>query len=92
MPKVNIEQPHTLSAVDARQKLDLLGKELADKYGLTVTWPKETEAEVKRTGAKGTIRIGAANVVVDLDLNMMLSPMKGAIEEKIRGELKKLFG
>lgn len=92
MPKVNIEHPHSLTTTEARQKLDQLGQELADKYGLTVKWPRETEAEVKRTGVNGAIRIGAASVMVDLDMSFALSPIKGAVEEKIRSELKRLFG
>ena len=91
MPKVNVEQPHSLSVPEARLKLDQLGQELADKYGLTVSWPKETEASVKRTGATGTIRIGATSVVVDLDLSFALTPIKSTVEDKIRSELQRLF-
>lgn len=92
MPRINIEQPHSLSAADAKVKLDQLGQDLSSKYGLAVSWPKDTEAKVERTGAKGIIRIDPAKILVDLDLSFVLSPMKGQIEDKIREELRKLFG
>ncbi len=92
MPKLEITQSHTVTAAEAKQKLDTLSKDLADKYGLTSQWVSDTEAKVERTGASGTIKIEQSAVRVNLDLSFALTPIKGTVETKIKDELKKLFG
>lgn len=92
MPKINVTHPHTVPAAEARQKLERLGQDLSDKYGLTSRWISDTVAEVKRTGVTGTIKIEAQRVLVDLDLSFALSPIKGTVETRIKDELKNLFG
>lgn len=91
MPKMTIEQPHSVPAEEARKRLEGLSSDLSDKYGLTSRWLSETECRVERTGATGAIRIEAKRVVVDLDLSFALSPIKGKIEGRIRDELQRLF-
>ncbi len=91
MPKLEITQSHTVTAAEAKQKLDTLSKDLADKYGLTSKWVSETEAKVERSGASGTIKIEQSAVRVNLDLSFALTPIKGTVETKIKDELKKLF-
>jgi len=92
MPKLEITQSHTVTAEEAKQKLDTLSKDLSDKYGLTSKWVSETEAKVERSGASGTIKIEQGFVRVNLDLSFALTPIKGTVETKIKDELKKLFG
>lgn len=92
MPKLEINQKHSVTAAEAKAKLSALSQELSEKYGLASKWHSDTEAKVERTGATGTIKIEPANINVKLDLALMLSPIKGKVEEKIREELKKLFG
>ena len=92
MPKLEITHPHKDTAADAKTKLDKLSQELSSKYGLTSKWVSDTEAKVERTGASGTIKIEPTLVKVHLDLSFALSPIKGKVEEKIKEELKKLFG
>ncbi len=92
MPKLSITQSHTGTAEEAKTKLDTLSKELSDKYGLTSKWTSDTEAKVERTGATGTIKIEPKQVSVNLDLSFALTPIKGKVEDKIKEELKKLFG
>ena len=88
MPKMTIEQSHNLPAAEVRTRLDALQAKLADKYGIQGKWVSETEAEIKRTGASGTIRCTEGKVVVTLDLNFALSPLKGKVENRVREELK----
>lgn len=91
MPKLEITQSHKVSAEEAKKRLDTLSQELSEKYGLSSTWKSDTQAEVKRTGATGTINIEPSQVRVNLDLSFVLSPMKDTIEKKIKDELAKLF-
>ncbi|MFO0574891.1 MAG: polyhydroxyalkanoic acid system family protein [Polyangia bacterium] len=91
MPKLEITQSHKVSAEEAKKRLENLSQELSEKYGLSSTWKSATQAEVKRTGANGTINIEPNQVRVNLDLSFVLSPMKDTIEKKIKDELAKLF-
>jgi putative polyhydroxyalkanoate system protein len=91
MPKLEINQPHSVTAQEARQKLDGLSKELGEKYGLTSSWTSDTQAKVERTGASGTITIEPNNVKIFLDLSFAMTPLKGTIEKRIKDELEKLF-
>lgn len=91
MPKLEITQRHSVSAEEAKKRIQTLATELSDKYGLSSLWKSDTLAEVKRTGATGLISIEANLVKVALDLSFVLSPMKDKIESKIKEELAKLF-
>ena len=92
MPKLEVIQSHNVTAAEAKAKLETLAKELSEKYGLTSKWLHDTEAKVERSGATGSIKIEPKQVKVNLELAFVLSPMKGKIEDKIKDELKKLFG
>ena len=92
MPKLEITQSHKVTAAEAKQKLDGLSKDLSEKYGLSSKWVSDTEAKVERSGASGTIKIGASAITVFLDLSFALTPIKGTVEAKIKSELAKLFG
>ena len=72
--------------------LDTLNEKLSTKYGIEATWKSPTEATFKRTGATGSITCHANKVVVAVDLSMLLSPMKGEVESRIRRELDKVLG
>jgi len=87
MPKLTIEQPHTLSPAEVRQRLDALRARLSTKYGIDAEWKSDTRATFKRSGASGTISVEPNRVVIDVDLSFMLAPMKGQVESRIRDEL-----
>ena len=91
MPKVVIEHPHALDAVEVRKRLDTLSEKLSSKYGIDAHWKNDTEATFKRTGASGSIVCHPGKVVVHVDLSIMLSPMKGQVETRIKSELEKVL-
>ena len=87
MPKLTIEQSHRLPPTEVRSRLDVLQAKLAEKYGIHGTWVSDTEAQIKRTGASGTIKCFAEKVVVQLDLSFALTPLKSKVENRVREEL-----
>lgn len=91
MPKLEITQSHKVTAAEAKTKLEGLSQELSNAYGLTSKWHSDTEANVKATGASGTIKIEPTQVSVKIELSMALFAIKGKVETKIKEELKKLF-
>jgi putative polyhydroxyalkanoate system protein len=87
MPKLTIEQTHSLAADEVRRRLDTLSERLSQKYGIDARWTSDTEASVKGSGASGTIQMQPGKVVVSVDLSFVLSPVKGKVETRIRDEL-----
>lgn len=87
MPKLTIEQPHALPHGEVRQRLSTLEDRLATKYGIEAKWVSDTHAEIKRTGASGSIRCAPDRVVVEIDLSFALSPVKSKVETRVREEL-----
>jgi putative polyhydroxyalkanoate system protein len=89
MPKLTIEQSHSLPQTLVRTRLEALNAKLSEKYGIDAHWKSDTEATIKRTGASGSIKCEATRVVVVIDLSFALTPIKGKVEARIRDELAK---
>ena len=88
MPRIVIEEAHALRTEAARERAEALGALLARRAGLSLTWRSDTEAQLERTGARGTLRIEPARFLFTLDLSFALSVMKGQIEGWIREGLQ----
>lgn len=88
MPKLNIEQAHSLPLDEVKKRLQALADRLSAKYGIESKWVSPTEAQVKRTGVTGKITCTDSNVTVFLDLSFVLSPMKDKVESRVRRELE----
>lgn len=91
MPKVLIKQSHALPVATVKEKIDKLNQDLGSQYGLTSKWVSDSKAEVERSGVSGSITISAGEVVVDLDLSFLLSPLKSKVEDQIKDELAKML-
>src|SRR5438445_8166886 len=87
MAKVTIEHPHTLSHDEVKKRLDTLNGRLSSKYGIDATWKSDTQATFKGMGASGTIQCHPDKVVVNVQLSLLLSPVKSKVESRIRQEL-----
>lgn len=91
MPTIDISQRINVTPQEARRRLDLLQDELQQRFGLVPTWTSPTQAEVRRTGAGGTLRIEPSRVDVHIDLSFALTPLRGRIETELRRRLADLF-
>jgi putative polyhydroxyalkanoate system protein len=88
MPKLTIERAHALPADEVKARLQTLSDKLSEKYGLKSSWKSDTQAEVKGTGATGTITCAPNKVSITIDLSFALTPLKGKIEDKVKRELE----
>jgi putative polyhydroxyalkanoate system protein len=88
MPKLNIEQTHSLPLDEVKKRLQGLADRLGTKYGIDANWVSEREATLKRTGVSGKITCEDSKVTVFLDLSFVLSPMKDKVESRVRQELQ----
>lgn len=91
MPTIKISQGHTLDAAEAKKRLETLSEQLGTEYGINAKWKNDTLAEVSRSGLSGSIKIEPKQVLVDLDLSFVMSPLKGKIEERVKAKLAEVL-
>jgi putative polyhydroxyalkanoate system protein len=91
VPRFEITQSCSVSAEEARRRLEQLSTDLRDRYGLEPVWVSPTEVAIKRSGASGTLRIESGLIRVDVNLSFVLTPLRNEIESRIRHELGELF-
>ena len=86
MANVVVERAHSLSADEARKKLEPFEADIA-KFGIKPEW-KGNAAKLKGTGLSGEIRIEASKVVVELKLGM-LAKAAGIKADKVKASIEK---
>lgn len=90
MAKIHIKRNHALGTVDAKGKVDVLAQHLHEELQTDYRWSGDT-LHFKRSGASGTIGVGADYVVVDVSLGMAYGLLKGKIEATIQENLDQAF-
>jgi putative polyhydroxyalkanoate system protein len=88
MPKVIVTKSHGMSVADAQKKVDTFAQGIKQKYGITGQWNGD-RYNFKRTGASGFVRVTDSKITVEVDLSLMLSPLKSKVEERLRQTLDK---
>jgi len=93
MAEINITEPHSLGAAEARTRIADF-EEMMAKYGVKASWTGN-KATLKGMAAKGSIDITdtAATVVVKLGMMAKAAGVDAAkLEGSIRKRLKAAFG
>ncbi len=90
MPSIDIRRPHQLSIADARAVVDQVAARMHEKFGMTGQWQGDTLG-FSRPGLNGSIAVESSAIQVRAQLGMMLTPLKGMIEEEIRRKLDEHF-
>jgi len=90
MPSIDIRRPHSLSPAEARAVVEQVATRMHEKFGMEGQWQGDT-LKFTRPGVNGSIAIGAAEIHVSAELGMLLSPLKGMIEQEIRRKLDEHF-
>ena len=90
MPSIDIRRPHQLSIADARAVVDQVAARMHEKFGMTGQWQGDT-LEFSRAGISGSIAVEGNAIQVRAQLGMMLTPLKGMIEQEIRRKLDEHF-
>ena len=71
----------------AREGAQKLAERLKEKLDAKFHWDGDV-LKFERTGASGKITVGDKDVRIEVDLGLMLRPMKSKVEEKIEQYLK----
>jgi len=91
MATIEMTKNHTLGNDGARAKAEELAKSLQAKLDLEWSWAGDAiNFKSKGGAAKGTtgrVKVSASSISVEVDLPLMLRPLKGMVEGKIKEKL-----
>jgi putative polyhydroxyalkanoate system protein len=91
VPNISLRQRHNKNPDELRELIKQMAATLEERYQLSSRWLNNDEVEVTRSGIKGRITLGAAEVKVDIKLGLMMAAFKSTIESEIsRSMAKKL--
>lgn len=82
MATINIKRNHSLSHDEVVATVQKLADELSDKLDANCEW-KGDNLSFKRSGASGNVHVGEQDVEVNIKLGMLLTPLKGKIEQTV---------
>jgi putative polyhydroxyalkanoate system protein len=85
MATIDVTRNHTLGKDEAKKRANQVLDRLKDGYGIKGTWAGD-KFDITAP-AKGTFTVSESSVRVEIDLPLMMRPLKGKIEEKVHQEL-----
>jgi putative polyhydroxyalkanoate system protein len=83
MAAIDIRRSHSLGKDKARKAAESLSTELAQKLQVQSRWEGDV-LRFERSGAKGHVAVSDSDVHVQVELGLMLRPLKGAVEAQIQ--------
>jgi putative polyhydroxyalkanoate system protein len=85
MATIDISRTHTLGKEEAKNRANTILEKMKSSAGIKGTWSGDTFNI--ESPAKGTFKVSDNLVRIELDLPLMMRPLKGTIESKINSEL-----
>jgi putative polyhydroxyalkanoate system protein len=91
MASIKITRNHNLGIDAARAIARTIVAQLNDQFGFKTIWAEDT-VHVKYTGVTGVLKISEDQVMINIDLNFLMSAFKGPIETAANSILDKALG
>ncbi|MEN8165984.1 MAG: polyhydroxyalkanoic acid system family protein [Pseudomonadota bacterium] len=91
MANINIKRQHSLGRTTARDRVQEIANSLQDKLKAKWSWDGDS-LNFQRSGASGSVIVGDDFVEFKVKLGLLLSPMKGTIEDAIQQQLDRSLG
>jgi len=82
MSKIEITRRHNLGIEAARTEVERIAQRARDDFGARFAWYGDT-LRFSRSGVQGEIAITGESLDLSIKLSLLLSAMKGQIEERI---------
>ena len=91
MATIEMSKGHALGKDEAKKKAEELADKMKEKLGIQWAWAGDSikfdaPAGVAK-GAKGKVDVTDSQIRIEVDLPLMLRPMKGMVESKIKEKL-----
>jgi len=91
MAIIHIKRQHNLGRDVARQRVEEVANELQDRLSAKWSWHGDA-LRFERSGASGSVQVGDDFVEFKIKLGILLSPLKGTIEQTIEQHVNKALG
>jgi putative polyhydroxyalkanoate system protein len=91
MANIHIKRQHNLGRDLARQKVEEIANSLQQRLHAEWAW-KGDSLTFQRSGASGAVHVGEDFVEFEIKLGLLLTPMRGAIEDAIQRKVDKTLG
>jgi putative polyhydroxyalkanoate system protein len=90
MSTIRMERQHTLGEAKAREAASAVAERLKEKMQIAYRWEGNV-LRFERSGAKGQLHVSDSQVRMEIELGLMLRPMKGMIEQKMADYFDRYF-
>ena len=87
MSKIQITREYSLDKNNVRNEIQLLAEKLGSELSVEYSW-QEDRLLFNRSGVDGFIELGDGELLLEIKLGMLLTPLKGKIETTIRDYLE----
>lgn len=92
MASIEMGRRHSLDLPAARRKVEDLARDLESKIGLAWRWEGEDRVRFDvpkgpAKGVRGTLSVTAMDVRIEIDLPLLVKPMKGVIASRVQEKL-----
>src|ERR1041385_8307411 len=91
MPTIAIKRRHKLEPKKAKAAAQKVVKDLSARYQLACSWDGD-QVQFERPGVSGRMHLGRNEILLDVQLSFLMTPLKSPIERAINEELDRLFG
>ncbi|MEO8565295.1 MAG: polyhydroxyalkanoic acid system family protein [Betaproteobacteria bacterium] len=91
MPTIAIKRRHKLEPKKAKAAAQKVIKDLSARYQLACSWDGD-QVQFERSGVSGRMHLGKNEILLDVQLSFLMTPLKSPIERAINEELDRLFG
>ncbi|MDT8319214.1 MAG: polyhydroxyalkanoic acid system family protein [Xanthomonadales bacterium] len=91
MSRIDLSAHHSMSHAEAQGAADDLANDLAAKFDIDYGWENDT-IHFERSGVQGRITVQEKEIRVQAELGLLLSFLKGRIEEEVVRYLESHFG
>ena len=89
MPTVSMQRTLNMSNDEALIKVEEAADQLAEKYGLMITW-LDNYASIRGPGIDGTVKVEDSVMSLHLELGFLAAPFKSKIEAAVEKYFEKL--
>ena len=83
MSNIHMKYKHALGPQETRDRVEEIAKELKREYKIDYAW-KGDRLLFRRSGAAGNLDLRDGLIELDINLGLVLSPLKGKIEQAIK--------
>ncbi|HVF63478.1 MAG TPA: polyhydroxyalkanoic acid system family protein [Casimicrobiaceae bacterium] len=90
MAVISISRTHALSHKKAKEVADKMACDLKQRFDLDYGWNGD-DVDFKRSGINGRMHVGKDAISLTVNLGLLLTPLKPAIEREIHAALDKLI-